>query len=137
MHTKTEGIVKTELYLKTNTFKEGWKSLNTYVLDIKKMITDDLEDQSENSVKYAIVKLFNEHIPDQINRKNIFWNCSIQYNRVFLKTDKNIAFGWSTNFKKIDQNKYEAESYNFNIIIYNKNEYMIKLLLDAGWEKIN
>ncbi len=102
------------------------------IMDIDDTIHDILS-RNEDPYK-AIGNALVEHMPSATSKDNILWEYHISANKIFVKTDNFISFGWSGRTIKDQETGKYMKIYNFFLIIYGAYIKVKEDLLTAdGW----
>lgn len=102
---------------------------NDIVYSILSLSEDDI---TEEEVYNKICSLPTKYTPNPVTRENILWEYTISANRVSIKTDQFIAFGWNIRSRKVDDH-FES-TYYCKITIFGNNAMAKKALEDADWK---
>lgn len=122
--------ISSKRYVKTFTnFDEGAEAIcqNKDIEYFLKGVPVDID-----SALSVIVDLAFEFRPIIAEKKDLLWEFQISANKVYVKTNKYVSFGW--NVKSVrTENGYNTE-YIFNVVLYGDNNSEFEsYLLDTGW----
>lgn len=130
--------------INTVTFKKSFKSFSEAINDMKnsnevvaKYLNTEEENPTVENVYKQICLLANDYMPNLTKRENMHWEFRISGNRIFVKTDEFVSFGWIVKSTKVDTDDksiYE-NIYNCTITIIGNNPDAIEVLESNGWEK--
>lgn len=92
-----------------------------------------VEDMTRDDIMEIIINIAYNKLPLPVERVNTLWEFTIAGNRVMVKTDKFVSFGWQT--KKVGQ----TEMNTFTMIVFGEGQTqtdMLNGLADNGWEEV-
>lgn len=133
--------------INTTHYRKQFKSFSTAILEavnccpaLSKFLgvsADTPQNQiSIESVYKKIVELAQEHMPNITKRENMLWEFQISANKVSIKTNDYISFGWGIKSDRVesDDNTTFQNIYNFRITLFGDySEDVINNLRNNGW----
>lgn len=102
---------------------------NDVVADV--LLYDGAATMSTADIYNRLCDVAKSHVPNPETRENIHWEFHISANKISVKTDQFVAFGWNIRSRKV-QDQYEV-TVDSRITIFGENPLAKKTLEDDGW----
>lgn len=143
MNIKKKRLGITNYKKQFKSFEEAIKEMVSIVPQLSDYVLKHYADEEEktvtiDSVYSSIADLFEEHIPNISRRENLLWEFQISANKVSIKTDKFVSFGWNIKSEKIVNNDCTTYQniYNFRISLFGDewSQDVIAALNDNEWK---
>ena len=120
----------------SNDFVATWESLiNILPPSIQSLFSDTFATPYDVTKRMAEISLI--FTPDLISRENVLWEFKISADKVLIKTDKFISFGWTIKSEKNTEGTYNI-TYIFEIYVIGNDDFELERKINnAGYTLVS